>query len=70
MESREVENIGIKNHAADMRIMKFSNKNIGEFIGYRSEFIKKYGLCKANIGRLVKGSQKQHKGWFFDGVVE
>lgn len=62
--------IGIKNHAADMRIMKFSNKKIGEFIGYRSEFIRKYGLCKANIGRLVNGSQKQHKGWFFDGVAE
>lgn len=62
--------IGIKNHAADMRILRFTNKEHGEFTGYRSEFIRRYSLCKANIGRLVKGSQRQHKGWFFEGAVK
>lgn len=62
--------IGIKNHAADMRILRFTHKEYGEFTGYRSEFIRRYSLCKSNIGRLVKGSQRQHKGWFFEGVVK
>ena len=62
--------IGVKNHAADLRVLKFSHEEKGIFIGYRSEFIKKYSLDKANVGRLVNKTQGTHKGWVFDGVAE
>lgn len=60
--------VGLKNHAADHSIYKFMHVTGDVFIGYRTEFIKKYGLCKANIGRLVKGTQKQHKGWTLEKI--
>lgn len=55
--------IGLKNHYADHSIYKFIHDSGDIFIGYRTDFLKKYGLCKGNIGRLVKGQQKKHKGW-------
>lgn len=60
--------LGLKNHAADHSVYKFMHVSGDIFIGHRTEFIKKYGLCKANIARLVKGTQKQHKGWTLEKI--
>lgn len=59
---------GLKNHSADHSIYIFRHICGEVFTGYRTDFIKKYGLCKANIGRLVKGTQKQHKGWSMEKI--